>query len=169
MTDREHITLPREVVEQLLKMLEMVEPYADQLTDYSSTAAEWPLNLLPEKVGVAITALRTALAAEQPKPSDDVEALRRDAYQGGWLREWLDSNGLLARAIRGESLAGYEHPDIKALRRDAQRYRWLKAKVEDYDGHACFPQVPYPAPIPDRSPFDAVDAAIDAAMQEDKT
>jgi hypothetical protein len=62
-----NITLSREVMEQLLKMLEMVEPYADQLTDYSSTAAEWPLNLLPEKVSEAITALRAALAAPQPE------------------------------------------------------------------------------------------------------
>ena len=61
------ITLPREVAEKALEALEMVEPYADQFTDYGSTAVEWPLNLLPKKVNEAITALRTALAAEQPK------------------------------------------------------------------------------------------------------
>ena len=93
----DNITLPREVVQEALEALES----------------------LHSALHGAI--LRTALAAEQPKPSEDIEALRRDAYQGGWLREWLDSNGLLARAIRGESLAGYEHPDIKALRRDAER------------------------------------------------
>jgi hypothetical protein len=51
---------------------------------------------------------------------------------------------------------------------DAKRYRWLKSRAEDYDGHVCFGEVRYPAPIPDCTPFDAIDAAIDAAMQEDK-
>jgi hypothetical protein len=60
-----------------------------------------------------------------------------------------------------------QKPD--ALRRDAERYRWLKSRAEDYDGHVCFGEVRYPAPIPDCTPFDAIDAAIDAAMQEDKT
>jgi len=60
-----------------------------------------------------------------------------------------------------------QKPD--ALRRDAERYRWLKSRGENYDGHVCFGEVRYPAPIPDRTPFDAIDAAIDAAMQEDKT
>ena len=101
MTDRDNITLPREVVQEAAEALE----YAER--NHGGVYTQ------------EITALRTALAAEQP--SEDIEALRRDAYQGGWLREWLDSNGLLARAIRGESLAGYEHPDIKALRRDAER------------------------------------------------
>ena len=59
--------------------------------------------------------------------------------------------------------------DNITLRRDAERYRWLKSRAEDYDGHVCFGEVRYPAPIPDRTPFDAIDAAIDAAMQEDKT
>lgn len=86
-------------------------------------------------------------------PEDD--ALRRDAERYRWLRDWLDNNGLLIRAIRGESLAGYEHPDIEALRRDAERYRWLREK----DGIAV-----------DVTVFGSMeanlDAAIDAAMKE---
>ena len=68
-----------------------------------------------------------------------------------------------------EAAIAEPEPEPDALRRDAERYRWLKSRVEDYDGHACFGDVRYPAPIPDRTPFDAIDAAIDAAMQEDKT
>lgn len=63
-----------------------------------------------------------------PVPPED-EALRRDAELGRWLRDWLDNNGLLVRAIRGESLAGYEHPDIKALRRDAELGRWIREET----------------------------------------
>ena len=58
----------------------------------------------------------------------DADALRRDADLYRWLRDWLDNNGLLVRAIRGESLAGYEHPDIEALRRDAEKWRKSRAK-----------------------------------------
>jgi hypothetical protein len=66
--------------------------------------------------------------------------------------------------------AALAEPDAKpdALRRDAERYRWLKKCAQDYDGHVCFGEVRYPAPIPDCTPFDAIDAAIDAAMQEVK-
>ena len=229
-----NITLPREVMEQLLKMLEMVEPYADQLTDYSSTAAEWPLNLLPEKVSVAIEALRTHLAAEQPKP-EPVAWQERHFFPkvGEWThwydcrprmadypREQIEQNGVryqwrplyaappathpgyvigshwletaYSRVCAGEAEADVlrdiglvritdgtvETADIdaivdhqKALRRDAETskfhaslYAYLKSRVEHYDGHLCFPEIPCPAPIPDRSPFDAVDAAINAAM-----
>lgn len=55
---------------------------------------------------------------------------------------------------------------LQAAERDAARYRWLRDQAEDYDGHACFPEVQYPAPIPDTSPFNALDAAIDAALAQ---
>ena len=83
------------------------------------------------------------------------------------LRYDLDAAGISNREKEALELVELR-AENERLRRDAERYRWLKAKVEDYDGHACFPQVPYPAPIPDCSPFDAVDAAIDASMG-DKT
>ena len=103
MSDRDNITLPREVVVQAVRVL-------------SKFYDTWP-----KERNEAVAALRTHLAA----PSEDAEALRRDAEQGRWLRDWLDNNGLLVRAIRGESLAGYEHPDIEALRRDAEKWRRL--------------------------------------------
>lgn len=55
---------------------------------------------------------------------------------------------------------------VAALAEDAERYRWLRTQVEDYDGFGCLPDIPYPAPIPDVSPFDKFDSAIDAAMRE---
>jgi len=77
----------------------------------------------------------------------------------------------IARTARTALVAALAEPEQKpdALRRDAERYRWLKSRAEDYDGHVCFGEVRYPAPIPDCTPFDAIDAAVDAAMQEDKT
>ena len=82
-----------------------------------------------------------------------------------------DSSG-----VTGAQIVRDVHAAIAALRdaldaqgndaADAARYRWLRGRVEDYDGCATFPDVPYRAPIPDRSPFNAVDSAIDAAMQE---
>lgn len=52
------------------------------------------------------------------------------------------------------------------LNADAERYRLLKSRVENYDGYACFPEIPYPAPIPDCSPFDAIDAAVDEFFKQ---
>lgn len=65
--------------------------------------------------------------------------------------------------------AALAEPEQNVLRRDAERYRWLKSRAQDYDGHVCFGDVRYPAPIPDRTPFDAIDAAIDAAMDAPTT
>ena len=59
-----------------------------------------------------------------------------------------------------------EIADQAALKADAERYRWLRSRVENYDGHACFPDIPYPAPVPDTSPFNAIDEAIDAARSK---
>ena len=128
MTAKDTITLPREVVEQLLKMLEMVEPYADQLTDYSSTAAECPLNLLPEKVGVAITALRTHLTAEQPKP-EPVAWMRKEwspdcgPYFDFYAEEemgWRDRKEWTPLYTAPPALA-QPSEDVEALRQENQR------------------------------------------------
>jgi hypothetical protein len=54
---------------------------------------------------------------------------------------------------------------ISEIERDAQRYRWLRNQVEDYEGHATFPDVAYVIPIPDKAGFNAVDDAIDAARE----
>ena len=85
----------REAMQLALDALEMMEPYADQLTDFSSTATEWSLNLLPGKTVTAITALRAALAAPEPDHDAEVEALRRDAERYKWLLNWLAKTGLL--------------------------------------------------------------------------
>ena len=133
----------------IANLVEPTEAWHDSLwvraEDYDSLLADFE-------------ALRTHLAA--PKQE-------HPGYVIG--SHWLET--AYSRVCAGEDEAdvlrdcGWERVD-EALRREAERYRWLKVRVEDYDGHACFPQVPYPAPIPDRSPFDAVDAAIDAAMGE---
>ena len=130
MTNKDTIMLPREVGEYLMWVLEMVEPYADQLTDYSSTATEWPLNLLPEKVGVAITALRTHLTAEQPKP-EPVAWMRKEwspdcgSYfdfcaeeEMGWRdrKEWTP-----LYAAPPAPAAEQPSEDVEALRQENQR------------------------------------------------
>jgi hypothetical protein len=99
--------------------------------------------------------------------SDTITLPRAEAEQ---IRQALASGKKLFAALAALDAALAE-PEQKpdALRRDAERYRWLKSRAEDYDGHVCFGEVRYPAPIPDRTPFDAIDAAIDAAMQEDMT
>ena len=71
MTAKDNITLPREVAEAAVEAL---------------MVATTPIPADRHKVIGAIEALRTALAAEQPKPSEDVEALRRDAERYRWLR-----------------------------------------------------------------------------------
>lgn len=52
------------LLRQSLEALEAVYPYTDQLVDYSSTAAEWPLNRLPENTWAAIEAIRAHLGVE---------------------------------------------------------------------------------------------------------
>lgn len=54
---------------------------------------------------------------------------------------------------------------VAAAEADAARYRFLRGRVEDYDGFACFESIPYPAPIPDRAPFNSIDDAVDTAMR----
>ena len=135
----------------IANLVEPTEAWHDSLwvraEDYDSLLADFE-------------ALRTHLAAPKQEP-------KHPGYVIG--SHWLET--AYSRVCAGEAEAdvlrdcGWERVD-EALRREAERYRWLKVRVEDYDGQACFPQVPYPAPIPDRSPFDAVDAAIDAAMGE---
>jgi hypothetical protein len=83
------------------------------------------------------------------------------------VADFCDDDKKVLAALDAALAEPEKAPD--ALRRDAERYRWLKSRAEDYDGHVCFGEVRYPAPIPDCTPFDAIDAAIDAAMQEDKT
>ena len=67
MTDRDNITLPREVVEKALEAL------GEETAWFGPTP----------KGAAAITALRTHLAAEQPRPSEDVAKAWAEGYQQG--------------------------------------------------------------------------------------
>jgi hypothetical protein len=90
---------------------------------------------------------------------------------------WLET--AYSRICAGEAEAdvlrdcGWERvTDAEALRRDAECYKRLKSRAEIYDGHVCFGDIRLPVPIPDRSPFDAIDEAVlsDALTKpEDKT
>ena len=97
MTDT--ITLPREVVQEALEALEW------------SWGGE-PIGTMERK---AITALRTHLAAEQPKPSSNFD------NQGAVLL-------LQSKSAEIERL----NADAEALRRDAERYRWLRENAAGF-------------------------------------
>lgn len=56
--------------------------------------------------------------------------------------------------------------EVKRLRADAERWKYLKERVEYYDGFACFPDVWVARPHLDSTPYDMLDAAVDAAMAE---
>ena len=112
MSDRDNITLPREVVEKAIKAFENgCPPTCENGMIDSGGFHPWgEPALVPCPACLAFEHLRTALDA----PSEDIEALRRDA----------------------------------------ERYRWMKQKVKR---------------IPPAWDLVGWDAAIDAAMQEDKT
>ena len=144
MTDT--ITLPREVVFRAVKAL---TPMA-----YDT----WPR----ERQEI-VTALRTHLAAEQPK---------HPGYVIG--SHWLET--AYSRVCAGEAEAdvlrdcGWERvDDIEALRRDAERYRWLTSRARKdtaYDryGNGALWTIGFFAD----DGRHALDAAIDAAMKEGK-
>lgn len=71
----DNITLPREVVQEALEAFEAVRPF-------STTQRELKIR--------AVEALRTHLAAEQPK-QEDIEALRRDAEALKLMRGCFDA------------------------------------------------------------------------------
>jgi hypothetical protein len=142
-------------------------------------------------------ALRTAPPAAAPRPEPEKERAETDTparrvadteksasstpevypekRHPGYVigNHWLETayERLCAGEAEDAILEDYElvrEPRLRDLRLNDARYKWLKSRAEDYDGHVCFGDVKYPAPIPDRSPFDAIDSAIDAAMG-DKT
>ena len=130
MTDKDNITLPREVVEAVLRIVERSRDWSDV-----------------RQSGDCAAILRKALAAEQPK---------HPGYVIG--SHWLET--AYSRICAGEAEAdvlrdcGWERvDDIEALRRDADRYKWMKQEVKR---------------IPPGWDLVGWDAAIDAAMKEDK-
>ena len=110
MTDRDNITLPREVVEAVLRIVERNRDWSEvrQSGDYAAI-------------------LRTALAAPEPE--------RHPGYVIG--SHWLET--AYSRVCAGEAEAdvlrdcGWERVD-EALRRDAERYRWLRDNAAGFSG-----------------------------------
>ena len=178
MSDRDNITLPREVVEDVLYALVSEQNhggddcYADSITALrTALAAEQPkpepvawmfVNLdgeceqieygTPPTDDDSITPLYTALAAEQPKQE-------HPGYVIG--SHWLET--AYSRICAGEAEAdvlrdcGWERVD-QALRRDAERYRWLRER-------AWF-QFEFEGRYGDSGEtVQELDAAIDAAME----
>ena len=182
----DNITLPREVVEAVLRIVERNRDWSEvrQSGDYAAI-------------------LRTALAAEQPKqePESKTPAWWMDGLAATLMREgvnkhrareiavgyweaycqiavppathpgyvigshWLET--AYSRICAGEAEAdvlrdcGWERVgDAEALRRDAERYRWLRGMIYDDRIIVSADTMLY---------GEALDAAIDAAMQEDKT
>ena len=180
MSDRDTITLPREVVQEALEAL--IEARA--------------LLYDGRKQDKAATALRTALAAEPTKPEDadaiiDAGKKKHEAKQepvaaqhrfrrpeksapdwGPWHAckvsnrpAWeIDSQGWLAEYRPLYTVP----PDAKALRRDAERYRWgvENARWVRHE-HEAYVAIPV-AVDADLSCTPMRTAAIDAAMKEDK-
>jgi hypothetical protein len=121
MTDRDNITLPREVVQEAVKALEFAERNHDGEQSLYTTE---------------IAALRKALAAEQQEPVADEEAPRLWA----WMREgWSADCGPWYEVIRNDQMTWRDRKgwtplytalaaeptkpsdDVEALRRDAER------------------------------------------------
>lgn len=150
MTDRDNITLPREVVKLALEAFEAVMPF-------STTQRELKIR--------AVEALRTHLAA--PKQE-------HPGYVIG--SHWLET--AYSRICAGEAEAdvlrdcGWERVD-EALRRGNERYRWLRenARVWPSDKAVWADNQIGAAALWIKESVDwtddaSIDAAIDAAMGE---
>lgn len=186
MTDRDKITLPRDVAQLALSYIEWyIENEDGGRFDHVIEAA---------------AAFRTALAAPKQEPSDDRKAmnealrilLKRESGDLRWqvsdacdiLRtavrkplaapsenkthpgyvigsHWLET--AYSRICAGEAEAdvlrdmGWERVD-ESLRRDAERYRWLRDTAPEGIGDM--------ASVRDSFDTSEIDAAIDAAMGE---
>jgi hypothetical protein len=166
-SDRDNITLPREVVKLALDAFEAVMPF-------STTQRELKIR--------AVEALRTALAAPEPEPVALAHCPYTpppSAHFGYVLGDhWLET--AYSRVLDGEAEAdvlrdcGWERVD-EALRRDAERYRYLRNRdpkeVFCKSGKAAGVWIDWEDDMAGLQLLtgDDADAAIDAAMQEDKT
>ncbi len=161
MTDRDNITLPREVVQEAVKALEFAERNHDGEQSLYTTE---------------IAALRKALAAEQQEPVADEEAPRLWA----WMREgWSADCGPWYEVIRNDQMTWRDRKgwtplytalaaeptkpsdDVEALRRDAERYRWM---TEDHPENETRRRVYSVTLLFNAHRKEHIDAAIDAAM-----
>ena len=121
------------------------------LERWDSPAWEW---IKQGPTAELMAALRASLAASEPEPVAYFDPQKREFY---WARPTqIDA----PTTVDVPPLPLYAAPppaapseDIEALRRDAERYRWMKREVKR---------------IPPAWDLVGWDAAIDAAMQEDK-
>lgn len=147
MTDT--ITLPREVVEEVLEALEFAERHNGGDDCYADS----------------ITALRTALAAPRLEVTVDPrltaeEAAAISAALAAPKQEPVRCNPADYCAARHMNLYTAP-PEDEALRRDAERYRWLRERAWfqfEFDGRYG----------DSGETVQELDAAIDAAMKEGK-
>ena len=145
----DNITLPREVVEAVLRIVERNRDWSEvrQSGDYAAI-------------------LRTALAAPRPEPSgyayryaDGVLRLNDGSqFNGGWPVEavpyWFATPALAAEPTKPSD-------DVEALRRDAERYRWM---TEDHPENETRRRVYSVTLLFNAHRKEHIDAAIDAAM-----
>lgn len=117
MTDRDNITLPREVAELALEVVEL----ALKVVELSSGGE--PIGTMERE---AIAALRAALAAEQPKQEPVAWQCREHGDD-----EWFDCS----KEAYGINPSRYVYrclyaapPEDEALRRDAEKWRKAQAK-----------------------------------------
>jgi hypothetical protein len=145
----------REAMKLALKALEAMQSYA--------AAERKGLRICDE----AIEALRAALAAPRPEP------VRHPGYVIG--SHWFETayERLCAGEAEDAILEDYElvrEPRLRDLRRDAERYRWLRGEHSRID--PCIKaNAKYKLERQSSTWVEIhdLDAAIDAAMQEDKT
>ena len=167
MSDRDTITLPREVVEKAVKAFENgCPPTCEKGMIDSGGFHPWgEPALVPCPACLAFEHLRTALAAEQPKqePVAYFDLQKQVFY---WARPTMID---VPKTIALEPLPLYAAPpDIEALRQDAERYRWgvENARWVRHE-HEAYVAIPV-AVDADLSCTPMMTAAIDAAMKEDK-
>jgi hypothetical protein len=144
MTDRDNITLPREVVQEAVKALEFAERNHDGEQSLYTTE---------------IAALRKALAAPRQKP-EPVAYFDLQKQVFFWAKPTMID---VPMTVALKPLPLYAAPpaaappEDEALRRDAERYRWLQDANQglwtEFAGMTA----------------EATEAAIDAAIKEDKT
>ena len=114
MSDRDTITLPREVVQEALEAFEAVRPF-------STTQRELKIR--------AVEALRTALAAEPTKPAR-LHATTTGVLLGSAWLVWNTPKGANDEIMSQETadLLNRMFAENEALRRDAEKWRKAQAK-----------------------------------------
>jgi hypothetical protein len=159
----DNITLPKEVIEQLLKTLK--------------NSAHWSrLYFGSREVGDAIQNLEFALAAEQPKP-EPVGVMQESCVMEGLVIPVVTQElpvgtplyAALVTAETGKEIAALREENER-LRTDAERYRWLREESKKrpavYSGDVEWMVSRVQKGMGNNYFGEKIDAAIDAAMKE---